>query len=319
MKLDATSTVDLPYPTSSPQPVHSFISRGSSGRPGVEGPYSSGLCLLHSNLFHTSTTMYEGLSGQKRGLLFFTAVVIVFMQGGLWSAHRQAADNFPDNTLVSTTTRYLSFGWSKSRPTIKEHPIPKLMAEAETAFREKLSRQSRTLEAAVAEYQRRYGRNPPRGFDDWWKFAQENNVMMTDEYDNIQEDLAPFWDVTGEQLRYRAAIVRPRFNTRPCVLTTFDLLSIQAGHLPFVDVVRVRDGKAAAVNVLDGNENEDVSARANGFLSIVKDFQDKVSMSLRTCISVKAYRAWRAMRPSWMFESTDPQYTTRFASGLQSQ
>ena len=40
-----------------------------------------------------------------------------------------------------------------------------------------------------------------------WKFAQENNVLMTDEYDNINEDLAPFWDITGEQLRWRAAIV----------------------------------------------------------------------------------------------------------------
>ncbi|KAI1792491.1 hypothetical protein LXA43DRAFT_1006897 [Ganoderma leucocontextum] len=199
--------------------------------------------------------MHEGLSCQKRGLLFFTTIVIVFMQGGLWSAHRRVADNFPDNTLVSTTTRYLSFGWSNSPPTIKEHPIPKLMADAEAAFREKLSRQSRTLEDAVAEYQRRYGRKPPRGFDDWWKFTQENNVLMIDEYDNIHEDLAPFWDITGEQLRWRAAI---------------------AGHLSFVDVVRVREGKATAVNILDGDESEDVSARANGFLSILKDFQDKL-------------------------------------------
>ena len=151
--------------------------------------------------------MYEGLSGQKRGILFFTAVVIVFMQGGLWSARRHATDNFPDNTLVSSTSSYLSFAWSNSRPTIKEHPIPKLMADAEAAFREKLERQSKTLEEAVAEYRRRYGRNPPRGFDDWWKFAQEHNVLMVDEYDNINEDLAPFWGITGEQLRWRASIV----------------------------------------------------------------------------------------------------------------
>ena len=151
--------------------------------------------------------MYEGLSGQKRGLLFFAAVVIVFMQGGLWSARRQTANNFPDDALVSTTSRYLSFGWSNSRPTIKEHPIPGLMAEAENAFREKLSRQSKTLEDAVLEYQRRYHRRPPLGFDDWWRFAKENNVLMIDEYDNIHEDLAPFWEITGEQLRWRASVV----------------------------------------------------------------------------------------------------------------
>ena len=54
---------------------------------------------------------------------------------------------------------------------------------------------------------------------------------------------------------------------------------LQAGHLPFVDVVRVQSGQATAVNIIDGEESEFVSARANGFLSILKDFQHKVSLS----------------------------------------
>ena len=74
--------------------------------------------------------MYDGLSGQKKGILFLTAVVIVFMQGGLWSARRQSVDNFPDNSLLPVKT-YLPFTKSNARPTVKEHPIPKLMAEAE--------------------------------------------------------------------------------------------------------------------------------------------------------------------------------------------
>ena len=151
--------------------------------------------------------MYEGLSGQKKGLLFFAAVVIVFMQGGLWAARRHSLDNFPDNDLLPSS-RYLPFGRSNhDRPNIKEHPVPKLMADAETRYREKLSRQSKTLEDAVKEYERRYGRKPPRGFDDWWRFARSNSVLMIDEYDNIDEDLAPFWEITAEQLRWRASIV----------------------------------------------------------------------------------------------------------------
>jgi hypothetical protein len=31
-----------------------------------------------------------------------------------------------------------------------------------------LDRQSKTLEQAVKEYTRRYGRPPPKGFDDWY-------------------------------------------------------------------------------------------------------------------------------------------------------
>lgn len=85
-----------------------------------------------------------------------------------------------------------------------DHPIPRLMADAEDKFRALLGKQSRTLSAAVKEYKRRYGRKPPRGFDEWWKFAKENNVKMIDEYDGLVEDLAPFWEISGEELRRRA-------------------------------------------------------------------------------------------------------------------
>ncbi len=152
--------------------------------------------------------MYEGLSGQKKGLLFFAAVVIVFTQGGLWAARRHSLDNFPDNALLPSS-RYLPFSRTNSDlPTIKEHPVPKLMADAEARYRDKLSRQSKTLEDAVKEYERRHNRRPPRGFDEWWQFARNNDVLMIDEYDNIDEDLAPFWEMPAEQLRWRAAIVR---------------------------------------------------------------------------------------------------------------
>ena len=78
------------------------------------------------------------------------------------------------------------------------------MDDAERQFRRLLSRQSRSLRAAVAEYKRRYGRNPPKGFDAWWRFVQANNVKMVDEYDGLVKDLEPFWEMTGEEFRLRA-------------------------------------------------------------------------------------------------------------------
>ncbi|KAH9947861.1 capsular associated protein [Amylocystis lapponica] len=196
--------------------------------------------------------MYDGLSGQKKGILFITAILVLFMQGGLWAGRRRRADNFPDNTLVRSTKSMLPFGRGNTRPIIHEHPIPKLMVEAEDKFRKLLSRQSKTLEQAVAEYHSRYGRSPPRGFDEWWRFARDNEVLMIDEYDNIVEDLEPFWELTGEQLRQRAEL---------------------AGHLSSVDLVRVEDGKSMAVNVKDGF---DVSARSKGFLLMIEKFQEKL-------------------------------------------
>jgi hypothetical protein len=42
-------------------------------------------------------------------------------------------------------------------------------------------RQSKTLPQAVTEYKRRYGRPPPRGFDQWWKFARRNDIKIVDD------------------------------------------------------------------------------------------------------------------------------------------
>jgi hypothetical protein len=52
------------------------------------------------------------------------------------------------------------------------HPIIKLMEEAQAAWVEKNSRQSKTLKAAVEEYERRHGRAPPKGFEKWWKYVK---------------------------------------------------------------------------------------------------------------------------------------------------
>jgi hypothetical protein len=42
-------------------------------------------------------------------------------------------------------------------------------------------RQSKTLPQAVSEYKRRYGRAPPIGFEQWWKFARRNNIKIVDD------------------------------------------------------------------------------------------------------------------------------------------
>lgn len=75
----------------------------------------------------------------------------------------------------------------------KPHPILTLIQRAEHDWAHKVARQSTTLEAAVSEYRRRYKRNPPKGFDQWFNYAVQNRVVLTDEYDQIFKDLQPFW------------------------------------------------------------------------------------------------------------------------------
>ena len=101
------------------------------------------------------------------------------------------------------------FGMLKSPRVTITHPIPKLMADAEVKYRRLLDRQSRSFRGAVAEYRRRYKHDPPKGFDDWYAFAMTNNVKIIDEYDGMVDDLAPFWDLSGEEIRRRVLQVRP--------------------------------------------------------------------------------------------------------------
>ena len=90
------------------------------------------------------------------------------------------------------------------------------MRDAKNAFIKLLAKQSKTLPEAVAEYKRRYGRDPPHGFDHWFKFAKENDFKLVDEFDTIVEDLAPFWTLSGEELRRRAYEVGSTCSVRVC-------------------------------------------------------------------------------------------------------
>ncbi|KAJ5161946.1 hypothetical protein N7492_007338 [Penicillium capsulatum] len=47
-------------------------------------------------------------------------------------------------------------------------------------------------EEAVAEYKRRYGRTPPKGFERWVTFALEHGSTIIDDFDQIERDLEPY-------------------------------------------------------------------------------------------------------------------------------
>ncbi|KAF7973084.1 hypothetical protein HWV62_16284 [Athelia sp. TMB] len=188
-----------------------------------------------------------GFVESNKGLLFVLCVFVAFMQAGLFTAHaaQKSREVYPD-AIGPTTPQGPTKGFAM------DHPIPRLMADAENKFRALLGKQSRTLSAAVKEYKRRYGRKPPRGFDEWWKFAKENNVKMIDEYDGLVEDLAPFWEMSGEELRRRA-----------WQIASFDS----------IDLVRVQDGNTTIENLSEGT---DPGARAKGFRDMLFKFKSKL-------------------------------------------
>lgn len=90
----------------------------------------------------------------------------------------------------------------KQATTKGTHPIDRLIDAADKQFTDILSRESHSLHEAAAAYRKRRGRHPPPGFDVWYKYAQERNaVMVEDFWDQIYHDLEPFWALPSNEIR----------------------------------------------------------------------------------------------------------------------
>ncbi|KAF2965897.1 hypothetical protein GQX73_g7655 [Xylaria multiplex] len=83
---------------------------------------------------------------------------------------------------------------------VDKHPVEALIRQANVNFDTLLRNQSGTYAAAYAEYQRRYGFEPPHGFEDWYKFARSHQSRVIDEFDIISEGIAPFLRLSGQEV-----------------------------------------------------------------------------------------------------------------------
>ncbi|KAL1837266.1 hypothetical protein VTJ49DRAFT_4072 [Mycothermus thermophilus] len=81
-----------------------------------------------------------------------------------------------------------------------EHPVQQLVRNARDDFHRMLERQSKTYSEAVAEYKRRYGVDPPPGFEAWYGAAAEIQSPIIDEFDGIYRSLLPFWRLSGRDV-----------------------------------------------------------------------------------------------------------------------
>ena len=81
-------------------------------------------------------------------------------------AHAREQHPLTDSDLPLQQHHYRSDGLLEVNPN-GPHPIFELIRNAEAEWEGKIARSSKTLAQAVAEYERRYKRSPPLGFDDW--------------------------------------------------------------------------------------------------------------------------------------------------------
>ncbi|KXJ91226.1 hypothetical protein Micbo1qcDRAFT_195376 [Microdochium bolleyi] len=67
---------------------------------------------------------------------------------------------------------------------------------------QRLATGSDSLRAAVVEYrERHHGREPPPGFDAWYRFATERRSAVIDSFAQIEKDILPFWGMEPRQIQ----------------------------------------------------------------------------------------------------------------------
>lgn len=90
----------------------------------------------------------------------------------------------------------------------QNHPIQKLVHKAKEDFGSLIQKQSKTYTAAHDEYRRRYGLDPPAGFEAWFNFANSHQSPIIDEFDLIHENIAPFLQMSGREFLERMRLVQ---------------------------------------------------------------------------------------------------------------
>lgn len=125
------------------------------------------------------------------------------------------------------------------------YPIFELIRSAKLSWDSKLKSQSKTLNQAILEYQRRYKRLPPKGFQEWFDWCLKNQVVLIDEYDRINEVIEPFWALPPHIIRNRSEV---------------------AGEDDAYTIMRVKDGQVTVT----GQKKD--SGRTRDQLNLLKKF-----------------------------------------------
>jgi hypothetical protein len=90
----------------------------------------------------------------------------------------------------------------------QDYPIHQMIHNAKEDFENLTQRQSKTYTTAHEEYRRRYGLEPPAGFEAWFDFARNHRSPIIDEFDLINERVAPFLRLSGREFLEKLRLVQ---------------------------------------------------------------------------------------------------------------
>ena len=107
-----------------------------------------------------------------------------------------------DPMLGTDTDMYFGLG-SRGPTSGQKHPIELLVENARKRYTQMVDSQPKSLEEAIVNYQKRYKRVPPPGFDDWYHTAVNLNATVIDNYDTVMAAFEPYWGISARELRAR--------------------------------------------------------------------------------------------------------------------
>lgn len=157
-----------------------------------------------------------------------------------------------------------------------DHPIGYLIQGARIQLDEWLEKETTNISTAAQAYRERRGRQPPPGFDRWFKFAQDHDALIIENFfDRIYDDLNPFWGVPAKDIREPAnaflhkisvrsgkTMMRSDGQERPWMKLWKNLIKSIAHELPDVDL---------PMNVMDESRVIVPWERVNDFMNTERE------------------------------------------------
>ncbi|KAJ7366757.1 glycosyl transferase family 90-domain-containing protein [Mycena albidolilacea] len=115
----------------------------------------------------------------------------------------------------------------------------KALALAQSSLDAVLDRQSTTLDEAVARYSLKAARPPPPNFDQWFLFAQKNKCLI-DDYDQIQRDFEPFYQLAIDHPAYFQTMIE---KGQAMILEETAGLNRKQQEAVGMTAIRIKDGE----------------------------------------------------------------------------
>lgn len=139
---------------------------------------------------------YKQLETHAGKLLFTFLCFIVILS--FYHLH-----DLPSRTLHAGTNKDHDVFGSIGPTTGQKHPIEILVKDARRRYTHMVENQSKSLTEAIANYKKRYRREPPPGFEDWYHVAVRLNATIIDNYDSVMASFEPYWSISARELRAR--------------------------------------------------------------------------------------------------------------------